>query len=128
MSGSDMDLWTTVTPQLPTRNSEEPWVSHPSSISKWILLNGGVSSTNRIRLSFNLRKSVLRCLGVKFCQCPLLMPKASDFSEALFPDVYSSHLSLFTDSTLREQHRVRHRLLVCAEGANKRDETHPRVG
>src|SRR5208283_2115919 len=24
MSGSDMDLWTTVTPQLPTRNSEEP--------------------------------------------------------------------------------------------------------
>src|SRR5271165_4167576 len=31
MSGSDMDLWTTVTPQLPTRNSEEPLRVRPCS-------------------------------------------------------------------------------------------------
>src|SRR5208337_3462702 len=32
MSGSDMDLWTTVTPQLPTRNSEEPALLHRNRI------------------------------------------------------------------------------------------------
>ncbi|MGO9421670.1 hypothetical protein, partial [Roseiarcus sp.] len=32
MSGSDMDLWTTVTPQLPTRNSEEPTTLAPQAI------------------------------------------------------------------------------------------------
>src|SRR5208283_4866192 len=38
MSGSDMDLWTTVTPQLPTRNSEEPqdWPSASASVTLWL--------------------------------------------------------------------------------------------